>query len=286
MGKKYIPNYRGSFSDRNGIDRVEDSIQITEFNEVTRNRLVTFAGTLINAIYIESGMPNDNGNRIMSELFSQPITCDNHFSRIEAERAVNDVILNDDPHRVLTTIEYLCTLFSEIERGRRASNPNNIFGVANHYFKEECIGYRFIDGKIAPITSETEIEMIEESLDIGVGQFPKNIEKSLKMLSDRENPDYENAVKEAVIGLENLVNVLIGETGKTLNAGIEIIRREKDLYPSYVKIVNDIYSFASSSPKIRHGSATEEHKLDFEEAKTILVMCCMVANYLISIYND
>jgi hypothetical protein len=84
--------------------------------------------------------------------------------------------------------------------------------ACNDVLESEMSAYRFIDGKVAPITDRREIEQIESAAGIG-GSVALHLERSVQLLSDRSNPDYRNSVKESISAIECLVALRVGEKG-------------------------------------------------------------------------
>jgi len=62
--------------------------------------------------------------------------------------------------------------------------------------------YRFVGEQIAEITNETEIGAIEEGLSDADAPARAHLATALRMLSDREAPDYRNSVKESISAVE------------------------------------------------------------------------------------
>jgi hypothetical protein len=150
----------------------------------------------------------------------------------------------------------------------------------NGILKHERAGYRFVGGKIVELTSETEIFEIEEALANSTKHVEIHLQKSLKLLSDKESPDYSNSIKESISAVESFCKVITGESlslGQSLNK-IES-KRIIQLHPALKKGYTSIYGYTSDSDGIRHG-LSDEPNLDFEDAIFMLVACSAFINYL------
>ena len=70
------------------------------------------------------------------------------------------------------------------------------------------VAYRFVDGVIAPITSEEEISAINDALAVKFSPVRPHLNSALEKLTDRKNPDYRNSIKESISAVEALVQTI------------------------------------------------------------------------------
>lgn len=282
MDEKYTANFHGSFSDRNKIKPLDVPIQTGELNDRTRNMIVTFIHEKLDYIFRTEGSHNEIkiANKIMAGLYGKPICSRSQYDKRLVEMVVVNTILEGDYDEVFNVMEYFCRMVNYL-------NPQSgIYEYVNRMFQRECVGYSFINKELTSISSEQEKAAIEESLNVPFGNYASHIAESLHALSDRKHPNYENSIQSAVKGLEELVNRLLGETGNSLGDGIRKVGEQKGLHQAFVKAISNLFGFASDENGLRHGNGKEAHKLDFDEAKCILLLCCTVANYLVSLYKD
>ncbi len=126
----------------------------------------------------------------------------------------------------------------------------------NRVLEEEYAGYRLIDGEIVPVTSEIEIQSIAQALkSTELGRFNtsrEHLKKALSLFSDREAPDYENSIKEAISALEALARELTGKSNATLGEAIPDLAKRLELHPALVGAINKLYGYASDESGIRH----------------------------------
>lgn len=140
-----------------------------------------------------------------------------------------NTIQEDDFDDVLTLIEAIIQYFDEyLVKTRRDSYydrfnqkyvVNSLFKIANIYFKQEYVGYRFVDKIIVPISDQNEITEIEEVLECRYAVVRNHISKANILLADRENPDYENSIKESISAVEAICEILTGIKGKEATLG-------------------------------------------------------------------
>ena len=140
-------------------------------------------------------------------------------------------------------------------------------------------GYRFVQNYIVPIVDNLEINEIETAIDSDLLGAKRHITNSLESLSDRENPDYINSIKESISALESTMNIISNKKNVPLNKAIQNLPFEinKNLRQGFIKI----YSWTSSADGIRHGVTNEKIISSFAEAKYMLVTCSAFINYLI-----
>jgi len=152
----------------------------------------------------------------------------------------------------------------------------------NYILERELSGYRFIEGRISPITGDEEIAEIEEALQKTKSLEPViiHLKSALDLFSDRESPDYRNSIKESISAVEAICRLIAG--GKaTLGKALGRIQREGkiDLHQSLRDAFDKLYGYTSDADGIRH-SLLDEPNLQFEDAKFMLVSCSAFINYL------
>ncbi len=142
-------------------------------------------------------------------------------------------------------------------------------------------GYRIIDSQVMPITDEREIEAVEEATS-GTGGWATcsdHISKSASLLFDRQNPDYSNAVKEAITAVESACCIVTKKKSATLGQALKIIEQMHPLHPALKQAFTKLYGYTSDADGIRHGGI-DTAEVTFEEAKYMLVSCSAFVNYL------
>ncbi|HJZ04341.1 MAG TPA: hypothetical protein VJ327_00575 [Patescibacteria group bacterium] len=162
-------------------------------------------------------------------------------------------------------------------------NSNDYFiRHCNNILEEESSAYRFVNKKIAQITSEEEISTIEESLEHApTSPVHTHLKNALDKITDRENPDYRNSIKESISAVEAACNLIAGQkstldqTLKKLSSSGKVL-----LHPALQGAFGKLYGYTSDAEGIRHAMLEDKATLQFEDAKFMLVSCAAFINYL------
>ena len=156
----------------------------------------------------------------------------------------------------------------------------------NKVFEREFAGYRFIQGNISPITNDIEIDEIKSALNSTKSYTALNVcnihlEEALVKLSDRNNPDYRNSIKESISAIESLAKIISNDAKDSLGASLDKIKGKIKIHSALEKGFKQIYGYTSDDDGIRH-ALTQESTCDFEDAKFMLTSCSAFINYLIT----
>lgn len=179
--------------------------------------------------------------------------------------------------------------FIEFVANSYPSNRNDLANIkfmraCNFVLQDEVAVYRFVGGRIAQITSETEIAEIEKALSVPDSLKPIKIhlKTALDLLADRTSPDYRNSIKESISAVEALCKIIIKNDKATLRDAIETIEKGKKMkmHPALGRAFKELYSYTNAAEGIRHG-LSDEPNLDLEDARFMLVSCSAFINYLI-----
>jgi hypothetical protein len=152
----------------------------------------------------------------------------------------------------------------------------------NDCLQSENSAYRVIDNQIVEITSEQEIQSIEDAL-ANTNQYSgvqQHLNQALKLMSDRQNPDYRNSIKESISGVEALAMQLLEDNSIPLGKAIPKLRSKYNLHPTLMESLNKLYGYSSDEDGVRHGSPNSS-TVTYIDAKFMLVACTNFINYLI-----
>ncbi len=207
-----------------------------------------------------------------------------HFENYRREyclSAIKEIIISADWYRVYDFIE----LFIRELMRSEAKDVDSIVDLYNQIFTQEKASYRLFGNEIVQITNEQEIKEIEEVLEISKGRFKgvhTHFESSLKLLSDRKNPNYRKSIDESILAVESICQIICNDKNATLGKALSKIEREGTIQISGVlkEAYSKIYGYASSSDGIRH-ALSDEPNIYYEDAKYMLVACTSFVNYLI-----
>jgi hypothetical protein len=96
-------------------------------------------------------------------------------------------------------------------------------GMWNSMLERHNAAYRVVDGVVTRITSDAEIDAIETALDVKLKGVRTHLRSSLEKLSDRQNPDYRNSIKESISAVESLAQSVTGNAKATLGEALKIL---------------------------------------------------------------
>lgn len=159
--------------------------------------------------------------------------------------------------------------------------------LLNEYIRimeEEGVPYRIVNGLVVPIINDEEIESIQNASSTKYESVNNHIEKALELLQKRQNPDYENSIKESISAVESLCSIITGIDGKnnTLGYTLDLIEEKGiHIHTALKEAFKKIYGYASDEKGIRHAGAVEKGAKR-EDAIFMLVSCSAFVNYLLA----
>lgn len=188
---------------------------------------------------------------------------------------VKEWYLSNEWYKKYDLIEFLAELSPRI-------NLHKFIDHCNFSLKKEMAGYRIIDYKIVPITTEEEIIEIEEALTNSSKWVPVNthLSTAIEYLSNRVTPDYRNSIKEAISAVESLCVIITDDKSATLGKALGIIEKRYRIHNALKSAFSALYGYTSDSGGIRHSLLEDDIEVTFEDAKFMLVSCSAFINYL------
>lgn len=158
----------------------------------------------------------------------------------------------------------------------------------NEVLGQEKSGFRLVDGTITPIIEEIELEAIGNATNTRFHSVNMHLKKALQLYSNRENPDYENSIKESISAVEAMCCIITGMSGASATLGAALKKLEENgvvIHTAMRESFNKLYGYTSDASGIRHGG------IDFtnapaDDAKYMLVSCSAFVNYLIEKYRS
>lgn len=289
-----------SFSQRNRFKPVKNSMQITSIDDDLRNRLwsafiLVYRDKIKNSTIHKSMAVSTLGYNISkSEMgmiilvrnlwhsyFKRPVdTLDNAWSKIFI--TIRAHFFECKWFEVYDFIEFIANNYPE---NYDRSINSDFMAFCNTILEQDLSAYRFVGGKITQITSDTEIDEIEEALKIQDSLNPANIhlERALDLLADRKSPDYRNSIKESISAVEAICRSITNNDNASLGTCLKKIEYggKFKVNPALSVAFSKLYGYTSSGDEgIRH-ALLKEDDLNFEDAKLMLVLCSGFINYLI-----
>lgn len=287
---------RGGFSDRNGIQPLSTEIQLIDFDERTRARLLNLVHSIYDNVYFaeEWSSPQRLGflRFVMDDVYSAPITIEEIQLEDKVLSAINETIMKDNYNDVLTLIEAIAQYLDAYltnTRGQQYIQEIGCIKVFRHFndlFEREYVGYRFIGDIISPISDNEEVETVNIPLHNRFAAVREHISKANRLLSDRENPDYENSIKESISAVEAICQELLTDSGKQATLGKMLKRLEDEgieIHSAMKEAFTKLYGYTSDANGIRHAGDIGGPSSTFEEAKFMLVSCSAFINYLMGV---
>ncbi len=154
--------------------------------------------------------------------------------------------------------------------------------MCNDVLERDNSAYRIINDQIVEITSEQEIQSIEEAMQATdkYNSVQQHLQAALKLMSDRQSPDYRNSIKESISAVESICKTVTNDDKATLGKALRLIDEKFGLHSALKESLSKLYGYTSDADGIRH-AMMEESTLTFIDAKFMLVACTNFINYLL-----
>jgi len=256
------------FSWRNGLKQ-DKSIQIGYMDDRLRTRI----WNVIFKVYFtyDYFLPDVN-EKMLDRVYDGFFNKDTSIRR--GPKDLKDELFSLQWNEVYDFVEFiLCDI-----QLRKIGMPNKIDKV----LQEECAGYKIIDNIVTPITNTEEIESVETAAKTGVQEVSGHIKAAMQLLSDRENPDPRNSIKESISAIEALCKTITGDSTATLGSAVDkIAKKRPELIDEHLRdAIKKLYKFSNDSSGVRHAMGEEKTEVDLDDARFMLVTCSAIANYI------
>jgi len=179
-------------------------------------------------------------------------------------------------HRTYSFIEFI------VQMNYRGTGQELIEGF-NKVLARENSAYRFVGGKLVPVTSPEEINEIERAI-ASSDQYAgarTHLQTSLGFLTDKLNPDYRNSIKESISAVESLAKKLVGDDKATLGQALKVLEKHHNLHPSLKTAFSALYGYTNDASGIRHSLMDNESALTQADARFMLICCSAFINFAI-----
>lgn len=169
----------------------------------------------------------------------------------------------------------------------RPENPSIISGL-NAVLETENSAFRFVNGRISAITSTEEIEEIESAYTKSspYAGVQVHLKTALGFLTDRQNPDYRNSIKESISAVESLAKKLVGDDKATLGQALKVLEKKHHLHPSLKTAFSALYGYTNDAEGIRHALMDNDSQLTKADARFMLICCSAFINFAIDSVED
>ena len=166
--------------------------------------------------------------------------------------------------------------------GRAINYCETFVKSLNAEFERLHYGYRIADKKVTPITSEVEIQTIEDAIRTSKDNIKEHLSKAIALFADRESPDYVNSIKESISAVEAFCRELTGKS--TLGAALNELEKKGIKIQARLKEgIEQLYAYTNQPDTgIRHGlmDACSDYRPSYNEAYFMLVSCSAFINYM------
>lgn len=163
----------------------------------------------------------------------------------------------------------LADRYGELEKGLKRVLSN------------ELAPYRLINKQFIQITDPVEISSLSESIGFTDKFRPvsDHIKSALGHLSNRDNPDYRNSIKESISAVEAMAKIISNKPKATLDDALKALAASHALHGGLKNGYSNLYGYTNDANGIRH-SLLSESNLTQADAKYFLISCSAFVNYL------
>lgn len=163
-----------------------------------------------------------------------------------------------------------------------AEVPDRVFLARIDYFlAREKAGYRIVSNQIVAITDPVEIDAVREASTVEkYAGAAEHIRVAVSLFSKKPEPDYRNAIKEAISAVKSVVKAITEKPNATLGEALKIIDKKAGVHPALREAMNKLYGYTNDEDGIRH-AIFEGGKIDEAEAKFMIVTCSAFVTFCI-----
>ncbi len=254
-------------------DSMDDSLRNTLWNLLEQKYWHRFSTSSIGNCVRGSNMES-----LVFELwlnyFKRPIDAiSNYWPYCLSE--IRDYFFKADWREVYDFIEAVS------EFGQQIADHDEFERDCNEKLAQEHSAYRFVNGRIVDTVSRKEIEEIDKALqetsDYELAQ--EHLENALRLIADRNAPDYEQSVCESILAVRTLLHEV--RNGALKRKMIEANENFSYLRRAFLLICAHLHI------RLEQGKEPViQKKLSNQDAWFILVSSSVFMNYLIAIITS
>jgi hypothetical protein len=269
-----------SFSERQGLTPVRQVLQVDSMDQALRNRL----WNTLNPSFprIKDGYKfthYDNApllqfcQRLWHNYLKLPTDTIPEWPS-DAIKQIRAYFFSSEWYEVYNLIEFVV----------EGSGSTSIAPQFNSILAAELSAYRFIDGKLVPISSELANQAIERAIAQTSDQYSptsEHLKHAVTLLARKPNPDYRNSIKESISAVEAICALITGDPKATLGDALKVIGAQAPLHGALRSAFEKLYGYTSDAEGIRH-ALLEDPTLEQEDAVFMLVACSAFVSYVIA----
>lgn len=273
------------FSDRIGATAVPTTIQVDSMSRELRNSL----WNLLHNLYQDNN--HDYWQKIVPQIaqFFRKVPIDElPYYDHEKRKWLKEYFFGLQWYDAYNLLEFVVRNHAKIFASQYGSGhpvaPQRIVETANTILERELSAYRFVQGFLTPLSNHAEIEAIESAVshsqNASLGGAALHIRSSIQLLGSKPNPDYRNAIKEAISAVESVAKQIMRAESATLDSALKQLSAKSDIHGALASGFLKLYGYTSDESGIRH-AALDEPNVGFAEAKYMVVSCSAFVYYLI-----
>lgn len=275
-----------SFSQRIGMESVPEAPVANQLTDTLRNKLWnTLYDSLFGGITkcVQVTYRDDLSNVVLfRKIWSECLVWrldEVPYDGADGVKRIKKFFFSAEWHTIFSFLEKFCKAVPKLE--------NTLTEKLNAALESEFSAYRIVNSLVTEIHSEEErqeiIKAIKHSPYVAVQE---HLAQALKHLSDRNNPDFRNSIKESISAVEAFCCKIVNNEKATLGQALKIIEQKHPLHPALRGAFDKLYGYTSdSSDGIRH-NLLEESNLTQADARFMLITCSAFINYLIDLSRD
>lgn len=263
-----------SFSERAGLKKARDIIQVDSMDEQLRMALYNYLHDRFCGNWYIHGNLGGRGH-----LAARALWTDLWYQSADK--------FNDSPHSFCPILkEFILEgpwneVYDLVEFVQARTRLGLDADQVNALLEREMSGYRLKESMIVPISDSVEVAAIDEALDVPepFSGARQHLVDALEKLSRRPASDVRNAITEAVSAVESAARVVTGKHKATLGDALKALESTGHVHPALKEAWLKLYGYTSDEHGLRH-AMTEDPHIDFGTAKYMVVSCAAFVNLL------
>lgn len=276
-----------SFSKREGIEPIDIPLQLDGINYELRVMLWNVFYNRIFQYYedINTFTDYDSALRLIWYVhLKKPIDEYDMKSQLQIKSIYKSIFFNGKWNKIYDFFEYLLTT----NLGSIHIDADGLSDSLNRHLKNESAGYRVLAYKFVKIINKEEIDEIKNTFNQTQEDIFRPIQEhlstSIKLISNRTEPDYRNSIKESISMVESISRI-ISPNSNTLGKALKNIKETDDIPNVLIEAFEKLYGYTNGKDGIRHSIMDSSTVVKKEEAQFFLISCSAFTNYLIEKYR-
>jgi hypothetical protein len=212
--------------------------------------------------------------RILRELWTE------YFGRLLDEYGGTNQMVEFLRSQFLTGTFHVPLDVLEILIAKKFLAPDLQYRIEQGLHSENSFYQLFEEGKFVPRLPPEQRESLETALEAS-DPIRIHLETALRMLRDREHPDFRNSIKESISAVESACQKLTGLEDATLTQALKKLHATRPLHEDFRDALQKLYWWTSDDSGIRH-CLSGEPTTTLADAQFTLVACSAFVNYLLT----